>query len=305
MSIYSNSSSNNSDIFANSQVNQYGRNQVMTNVVREFTHKYINIDTKFRDEYNNSNLANYTITLPERITNVKSIIVCNMEIPVSWYNISANLGNNFFTITYNGIVNPVIIPDGQYTSSLLATAINTQIQSLPANYNNLTFLVVGNNSVFDCSSGEVTINFDTDNTGVFDKFNFKSKLGWILGFRKQSYPITTALTKSECFLDLRGPKYLYLIIDEFTQNNMNSFMSPQSGYLMNKNILARITIDSTSFQFGSIIPATNLGYLLTDRRNYNGIIDIKKMNIQLVNDIGRPMDLNGMDFSFCLEVTQE
>ena len=37
----------------------------------------------------------------------------------------------------------------------------------------------------------------------------------------------------------------------------------------------------------------------------NGIIDIKKMNIQLVNDIGRPMDLNGMDFSFCLEVTQE
>ena len=123
--------------------------------------------------------------------------------------------------------------------------------------------------------------FIKKNLNVFDKFNFKSKLGWILGFRKQSYLITTALTKSECFLDLHGPKYLYLVVDEFTQNNMNSFMSPQSGYLMNKNILARITIDSTSFQFGSIIPATNLGYLLTDRRNYNGIIDIKKMNIQM------------------------
>jgi len=297
---------NDNNSFLEPQVNQYGRNMVMTNVTREIKRKYINIDTKFRDEYNSSSLANYMITLPERITNVKSIIVCNAEIPLTYYNISENLGNNHFTIIYDGVCKTVIIPDGQYTSNALSNAINTQIQLLSTNYKTLIYDVSGNKSVFNCSSGSVVINFDMDSTGIFDKFNFKSKLGWLLGFRKQSYTITTEKTKSECLIDLNGPRYLYLIIDEFSQNNTNSFISPQAGFLMNKNILARITINSTTFSNGSILPANNFnGYLLTDQRNYNGIIDIKKLNIQLVNDIGKVMDLNGMDFSFCLEVTQD
>jgi hypothetical protein len=289
------------------QVNQYGRNMVMTNVQREMKRKYINIDTKFRDEYNSSSLTNYTITLPERITNVQSIMVCTAEIPLTYYNISANLGNNHFTIVYGGLGQTVIIPDGQYTSSTLASAINVQIQTLSdANYKTLIYSLSANNSTFHCSSGSVVVHFDMDSTGTFDKYNFKSKLGWLLGFRKQSYTITTSLSLSECLIDLNGPRYLYLVIDEFSQNNTNSFISPQAGFLMNKNILARITINSTTFPNGAILPANNFnGYLLTDRRNYNGIIDIKKFNVQLVNDIGKVMDLNGMDFSFCLEVTQD
>ena len=288
------------------QVNQYGRNMVMTNVQREMKRKYVNIDTKFRDEYNSSSLANYTITLPERITNVQSIMVCTAEIPLTYYNISANLGNNHFTIVFEGLGKPVIIPDGQYTSSTLASAINAQIQLLTANYKTLIYSLSGNNSTFHCSSGSVEVRFDMDSIGTFDKYNFKSKLGWLLGFRKQSYTITTLPKLSECLIDLNGPRYLYLVIDEFSQNNTNSFISPQSDFLMNKNILARITINSTTFPNGAILPANNFnGYLLTDRRNYNGIIDIKKFNVQLVNDIGTVMDLNGMDFSFCLEITQE
>ena len=292
----------NTDNFLDSNVTQYGRNMVMTNVTRETRRKYINIDTKFRDEYNSSSLANYTITLPERITNVKSIMVCNAEIPLTFYNISANLGNNYFTITSSGVSHTIIIPDAAYTAIKLKAAINLLILGLSS----LVYDVSVDNSTFNCSSGSVTVNFDMDAVGVFDKYNFKSKLGWLLGFRKQSYIINTKTIESECFIDLSGPRYLYLVIDEFSQNNPNSFISPQAGFLMNKNILARIAINSTTFQFGSILPANNLnGYLLTDRRDYNGIIDIKKLNVQIVNDIGKLMDLNGMDFSFCLEVIQE
>ena len=297
---------NNDDNFLEPQVNQYGRNMVMSNVTRETKRKYVNIDTKFRDEYNSSSLANYTITLPERITNVQSIMVCNAEIPMTYYNISENLGNNYFTVSYASVGQPVIIPDGQYTSAQLSVAVNAQIQTLTTNYKTLTYIVSGNKSTFYCSSGSVEVRFDMDSTGTFDKFNFKSKLGWLLGFRKQSYIITTAPSLSDSLIDLNGPRYLYLVIDEFSQNNTNSFISPQAGFLMNKNILARITINSTTFPNGQILPANNFnGYLLSDRRNYNGIIDIKKLNVQLVNDIGKVMDMNGMDFSFCLEVSQE
>jgi hypothetical protein len=300
---------------AEPQVNQYGRNMVMTNVGHsESKRKYVNLDTKFRDEYaynslaNNTyiSLANYTITLPERLTNVKSIMVCNVEIPLSFYNISENLGNNCFSITYEGVAQPVIIPDGEYTTASLSSIINTQIQLLTTNYKTLKHSVINNFSVFDCSSGSLTVNFDVNSTGIFDKYNFKSKLGWLLGFRKQQYTITNAPTKSECFINLYGPKYLYLVIDEFSQKNPNSFISPQSGFLMSKNILARIAMNSTSFPFGSILPANNFnGFLLTDKRNYGGAIDIKKFNVQLVNEIGIPMNLNGLDFSFCLEVEHE
>lgn len=293
------------DKFLEPQVNQYGRNMVMTNVTRETKRKYINIDTKFRDEYNYNSNANYTISLPDRLTNVKSIMVCTAEIPITYYNISENLGNNFFTAIVSGVSYNISIPDSQYTFASITTAINTAISALSLN---LTYGTTSNNSASHStfhSSDSFILHFDMDATNSFDKYNFKSKLGWLLGFRKQSYTISNATITSECLIDLNGSRYLYLVIDEYTQNNTNSFTSPQAGFLMNKNILARITI-SPAFQFGSILPANNFnGLLLTDKRSYNGIIDIKRLNIQLVNDIGIPMKLNGIDFSFCLEVEYE
>ena len=47
------------------------------------------------------------------------------------------------------------------------------------------------------------------------------------------------------------------------------------------------------------------GYLLTDVRKYSGITDIEILNVKIVNDIGKPVDFNGLDFSFCLEVVHE
>ena len=294
------------DKFLEPQVNQYGRNMVMTNVVRgETKHKYINIDTKFRDEYNQDSTANYNITLPERITNVKSIIVSNAEIPLTFYNISASLGNNYFAITSDSIVYSVVIPDGAYGSDALISAINENIQAVLFG-STIIYDISGYFSRFQCTDATFTIHFDVDQTGVFDKYNFKSKLGWILGFRKQQYTIESTNVLSESFINLNGPKYVYLVIDEFSQKNPNSFISPQSGFLMSKNILARIAINTTVYGFGAILPANVFnGYLLTDKRKYSGLIDIKKFNVQLVNEIGIPLNLNGSDFSFCLEVEHE
>jgi hypothetical protein len=299
------------DKFLEPQVNQYGRNMVMTNVVRgETKHKYINIDTKFRDEYNQDSTANYNITLPERITNVKSIIVSNAEIPLTFYNISESLGNNCFAITSDNIVYSIVIPDGAYGSDALISAINENILAVLPD-TTLIYDIFGYFSRFQSLDATITIHFDVDKTGVFDKYNFKSKLGWTLGFRKQQYTIEPTILEntivlSESFINLNGPKYVYLVIDEFSQKNPNSFISPQSGFLMSKNILARIAINTTVYGFGAIMPANVFnGYLLTDKRKYSGLIDIKKFNVQLVNEIGIPLNLNGCDFSFCLEVEHE
>jgi len=310
--------------FLEPQVNQYGRNMVMTNVIdRETKRKYVNLDTKFRDDYTYNSNATCNITLPDRLTNVKSIMVCNVEIPLTFYNISENLGNNCFSVTNTNtnVTTLIIVPDGNYNISQLTTFINRRTTLI----NSLFSFQQSSNGFFskfvNTSSETFIVNFDVnfdvnkigtpDTIGSFDKYNFKSKLGWILGYRLREYTFgivddASTSPQSECFINVNGPKYLYLVIDEFSQKNPNSFISPQSGFSMSKNILARISINSASFPFGSILPANNFnGLLLTDKRNYGGAIDIKKMNVQLVNESGIPMNLNGLDFSFCLEVEHE
>lgn len=314
----------NKDLFLEPKVKQYGNHMVMTNVMKPTKRKYYNIDTKFRedyDEYSCTNQFMYNITLPQRINDVKSIMVCSAEIPLSYYNISALLGNNCFQIVreVGNVELTVVIPDGNYDITSLISVINTQINS--TNVGSTSFFDINftsiNNRVSISSSEKYTINFAVNTTmtssGISqntdtDKFNFKSKLGWLLGFRNILYNISYLLTPpvSEAFYDLNGSKYLYLVVDEFNNGNQNSFVSPLYTSILNKNILAKICIDNNHYAFGKILTANNFnGYLLTDRRSYNGKIDLQRLKIQLVNEIGVPIDLNGLDFSFTLEIDYE
>lgn len=299
------------------QVNQYGSHMVMTNVVKPSKKKYINIDTKYRDEYTfyeTDSLVNYNISLPERITEVRNMYVCNAEIPMTIYNISSELGNNFFQITNVLTANTelVTIPSGDYTITSLVSAINTAISLLASPYKKIQASISAtssNNIVFTNTdnTNTLTLSFDLTLDGSLDKYNFKRKLGWVLGFRYISYTLDPRHSiTSENVADLTGVRYVYLVVDEFSKGNQNSFLGPLPTSLIRKNILAKIVLDRQRYPFGSILPANNTnGYLLTDRRSYTGKIDLQKLNVQLVDDIGKPVNLNGMDFSFCIEVEHE
>ena len=289
------------DLFLEPKTTQYGSHMVMTNVTKQSKTKYINIDTRFRDEYNYLSTANYNVTLPERITDVSTLTLTSIEIPMSFYNISASLGNNCFTITYSGTTSIITLPNGYYTSSTLKSALNTALTGL-----NLIYNTSGSFSTFVSGTGTVTVNFSVGSTGGSDKYNIKSKLGWILGFRNPTYTVKTTTTTSEAFIDLNGPRYLYLAIDEFNKGNQHSFVSPLYNSLINKNIIARITMDTATHGFGTILPAnlTN-GLLVSDLRSYTGKIDLLKLNVQLLDENGNNMSLNGLDFSFSLAVEHE
>ena len=295
----------NKDLFTGPTTNQYGSHMVITNVNKEMKVKHINIDTKFRDEYNYNTTSNYNITLPQRINEVKNMSITNVEIPITFYNISENLGNNSMKITKNSVITGIVIPDGQYTQSSLLTAINAKLSTATIP---ITFSITNNMSKFQTTSTTpYTINFDVDSNGNFTKYNFKFRLGWLLGFRNQSYTvISTGSILSEFLIDISGPRYLYLVVDEFTSNgNQNSFVSPLPTSLINKNILARIPMSTTIYQFMSVYPFNRSNGLLSDVRSYTGKVDIQKLNIQLVNENGTVMDLNGADFSFCIRLEHE
>ena len=101
-------------------------------------------------------------------------------------------------------------------------------------------------------------------------------------------------------------RYLYLVVDEYNNSFPNTFLCPQNQYLMNKKVLARISVDPQIHPFGTVLTGNEAnGVLISDQRTYSGKIDIQRLNIQLVNEWGMPVNLNGLDFSFVLEIEYE
>ena len=214
-------------LFMEPKTTQYGSHMIMTNVNKPTKIKYVNIDTRYRDEYNynddstyNTTMPDkfkYNITLPETITDVKSVMVRSIEIPMTFYNISALLGNNTFIVSadnyiYNGYT--VTIPDGCYTTSSLMTIINGNFTSNISN--DLLFTLNSNNLTISCTNQSYSFDF-TQN----DKYQFKSTLGWLLGFRTPTYTLNpgTAFTTA---MSNFYPKYVYLAMDEYSKNMQNS-----------------------------------------------------------------------------------
>jgi len=270
----------------------------------------INIDTRFRDNYYASQSSNFHLDLPIRLTQVVSLQLSALELPSTFYAISKVFGNNFFVISIPAVEPLVItIPDGNYTYLSLQEYINTFLSTAPVQYQALQFLTDINTPDGQGSGGsgkmvvgsfngdvQFSLNFQTDKYGNEDKQTpLPLKMGWLMGFRGGYYENNTTYV-SEGIIDLVGPRYIYLVVDDFNNNVSDGFYGAFTSSILNKNILARITLQGSVF---SILAQNNL-MLVTTARQYFGPVDIQKMQIQLLDEYGRILDLNNMDYSFCL-----
>jgi hypothetical protein len=86
--------------------------------------KNLNIDSRFRENYNNSESSNFNIVLPMNINNVFTMQLSSIELPISYYVLSNLYGNNFFSLKIDGGDTYLItIPEGNYTNETIITAI--------------------------------------------------------------------------------------------------------------------------------------------------------------------------------------
>lgn len=277
------------------------------------TRQNLNIDTRFRDNYYNTQSTNYNIDLPIKFNGIVTIQLSAIELPTSFYVISKQLGNNFFTINIpeTNESQTITIQDGNYSSQELMSYINLLLETLPEKFQYIYFstnltttlnsgtgnVIVGINSDKTSELFTFTLDFQGDKYGSEDRSTpLPLKFGWLLGFRNGQYTNNYTYV-SEGIIDLSGPKYAYLVIDDFNNNVNNSFYSAFNSSLLNKNILARISLQTT--KTFSTLSENNLS-LITFPRQYFGPVDIQKINVQLLDEYGRIMDLNNMDYSFCL-----
>jgi hypothetical protein len=276
----------------------------------------INIDTRFRENYYTTQATNFHLDLPMRLTQVVSLQLSALEMPTSFYAVSGVFGNNFFSLQIDG-QDPLIVtvPDGNYNYLSLQTYINQFLstQTLNVAYQTIQFLsdintpggtgsggtgkmVVAYDSTATPPLLNFSISFQTDRYGNEDRQTpLPLKLGWLMGFREGYYENNTAYV-SEGVIDLTGPKYIYLVVDDFNNSVNDGFYGAFTSSVLNKNILARISLQGSVF---STFTQSNL-LLVTTSRQYFGPVDIQKIQVQLLDEYGRILNLNNMDYSFCL-----
>jgi len=275
----------------------------------------ITIDSRFRENYYNSPSSNFNVQLPMIVENVLTMSLSSIEMPTSYYVISNQYNNNYFSITVNGESKVIIVPSGNYTTASLTLFINTQLINFGGNFQYIVF-AVNLTSAFG-GSGQMLIglnpskpstvnitqldlNFQADRNGNDDRSTpLPLKFGWILGFRNGIYTGNLNYI-SEAIMDISGPRYFYLVVDDFNNNNNNGlFYTAFNSSILNKSILGRFPLNTSLY---SLLLQNNLNVVVL-KREYFGPVTIHNLKIQLLDEFGRIVDLNYMDFSFSILLT--
>jgi hypothetical protein len=284
--------------------------------------KNLVIDSRFRDNYYNTSASNFSINLPTNFNNVIELQLSSIELPFSYYAISKQYGNNYFSITINPVAGTtqtalITIPDGNYDQFAVTAAINTAISTAGAPFNLIAFNVdlavgiaaktlVGSNQMLvgPIAAGTVEsidLNFQVNNNLEPDYTTpLPSKLGWMLGFRNGIYTGNVNYV-SEGLVDTSGPKYIFLVLDDYNNNVQKNFYSALNSSVLNNNILAQFPIvyayPYTLYIENSITSNS------APPRSYFGPVNINNLTIQLIDEYGRIINLNNMDFSISVTLT--
>jgi len=267
------------------------------------------INTQFRNLKSISS-SDCIFELPYTIKNVLSILVTSMEIPQSIYLFSEfnNSNSIYFKEYVDDTVNErlVIFPQGNYLAisvsslpdivTMMNKAINTQLNS------GNRFLVS-----IDAATNKITI---TNSTYIFEMYilfagtnrHFHRTMGYTLGFRSPEYHNQLSYTTESIFNNTPS-EYLYLEINDFNiPQSASKVFGLFTDSFLDKNIIAKIDYTySNNYMLFNTIPLSRQ-YVLSGLREYYGPTNLQRLYIRLLNKYGEVVDLNGLDFSFTLEL---
>ena len=128
--------------------------------------------------------------------------------------------------------------------------------------------------------------------------NVQNNFGWILGFKQKFYSGSIDYI-AEGVMDILGPRYLFLVIDDGISSSVNTNFFAAAGKGIDSNTIARISLKSPPFN----IQTQNDFSVYTEPRYYFGPVTISKFNISLRDEYNRIIDLNKNDMSFTLRLT--
>lgn len=278
--------------------------------------RFVNLDSQFRQYTSgvDSQSTNYTCDLSDTLKNALKLSLYSYQIPFSWYTIDTAYGNTCLWISdpSSGIIVSVSVPSGNYSQSAFITQLNTSFleagftfpersgypANTPAYYNPnsgiMTLFLIdgtynGGDASFNITTNTQIVFYDFTgvlqcNINCYSKSNhyFNNTLGWLMGYRLPYFNVNTNGNPGAAILDLNGPKYLILVIDDYNQNHVNNSLVSISQF---SNTLKMPTYYSPDIPYTCITPAQR-------GNNLNELID--GVVIQSVFDNQTPNPQNGL-----------
>ena len=279
---------------------------VVTKVKRNVTYQNIHLNSMFRDDYYKTKSTDFVYTIPIQLKNITAISLTSLDIPNSWYLFSDKKHNNLFYINIKNSNYGIKIPEGNYDVSKLESILNEKYFYLSSNTNGLQYLRFRINKTTLKSefivTGEAEFNFSYNITFANENTkNIYETAGWILGFRYGNYLQQQGTLISEGIFDGGGDRYIYFCLEDYNYNTNNNNVICFNGSNISKNILGKIYLYNGKFQLNiNDIPDNSVSF--TKTRQYTGPVDLKKIKITLLDQFGKLIDLNYMDFSFTLQL---
>ena len=316
----------------NTKINEnFNANDVINS--NDLRKRILNIDSRFRTNCNDK-ATDFSYSLEHSYKNIIRMRVASVEIPNMWYNFSKAKKNVSFVVKafdITGVPRAALIEiaEGNYTAQDIVIAIQDKLNenfrnpfgifitiSLDISSAKVTFT---HNGVASYPLANPTTDIPTDSAKPFilDFIScpcYKNRLhnfglGYYLGFRCKVYkasisevaapvpPATTGLTiykiLPEACLDTVGDTYLFLAINDLHAVEQKT----SDNYLQ---VLAKIIVredkQSVIYDDGAT--------LLSNEVIFPSPIDLRTLNIQLLDPFGEVVDLCGMNFSFSLEITE-
>ena len=300
--------------------NKIGENYNANDVLNpnDLRKRILNIDSRFRADMTQLT-TDFTFKLDHTYKNLIRLRISSIELPKCIY--AFNIRNNSFVVKAYDIV-PVaqiahiIIPVGNYTPTALIAAIQTQLDiklrdqfgiflsisldpisnKVTITHNGVAALPLPPIPVPTANAQPFILDFaisNQDNTRKYDE-----GLGYNLGYRLPAYRVTNLTVVSgldtysqtgECCLDVGGDQYMFLSVNDLYTVEQKT----DENYIQ---CLAKIVLQDNV--------APNYCILMSNEIVFPSPTDLKILQIQLLDPYGEVVDLNCMNFSFSLEITE-
>ena len=225
--------------------------------LKNTTQRLIVLDSFFRQESSGPSIStDYTLDLSDHLTDVLSLRLWSIEVPLTYYVIDVNYGNTCFWVSdaSGGVINNIAIsiPSGNYIPSTFVTALNDAFTAagftftspaIPVSYNSSNYKITMklNGGAYTPPSGSTTtaftistatkliffdptITLQCETTCVQHGLFLNQTLGWLMGYHNSTgtNPVEASGNTGDSVLDLNGPRYFILALDDYNQNHLNN-----------------------------------------------------------------------------------
>jgi hypothetical protein len=297
--------------------NKIGENYNANDVLNpnDLRKRILNIDSRFRADMTQLT-TDFTFKLDHTYKNLIRLRISSIELPKCIY--AFNIRNNSFVVKAYDINNVaciahIIIQVGNYTQTTLIAAIQVQLDiqlrdqfgiflsiSLDPVSNKVTITHNGVSTVPPpanptANAKPFILDFALSNQDNTRRYEYG--LGYNLGYRLPAYRVAnlkvsgldTYSQTGECCLDVGGDQYMFLSVNDLYTVEQKT----DENYIQ---CLAKIVLQDNI--------APNYCILMSNEIVFPSPTDLKILQIKLLDPYGEVVDLNCMNFSFSLEITE-